>query len=336
MKLEQIYESYYVNPLVAINSTSAAELLEAFEQAAIECAYIREVLASLKNDQLPVNESQLTEDQKIFFVGAIKLVNSYKESTDEQFKARFESLLEAAPAAAPAAGGKPGWWSKIKDFLLNVGGTLGALGKGFLQGFAGSEGKDKTGRDRPGWKNVKSGTDLSKVSNKDTIFTSDNLRDIGVDQNTLNNLEKGNITGINVTDPNDNLVEIKFVNGRYVGKKVPSYQAAAQAGKDSSKTGKASTTAGTTTPSAASSADSTSTVTGKPTDKPSASIVSTIPDTPKTAVSPSTLEVVPTSGNLRNIRSRKNRPLINVTPRRLRESFNKTAYILLKDFHKTN
>lgn len=234
MKLEQIYESYYVNPLVAINSASATELLEAFEQAAIECAHIKNILANLKENQLPVNESHLTDAQKIFFVGAVKLVNSYKESTDAQFKARFETLLEDTPTAAPATGGKPGWWGKIKDFLINVSGTL----KGVLQGFVGSEGKDRTGRDKPSWATVNTTQDLSKVPLKEIAITANLLRSYGVKEDTLVKIEKGTLAGVNIIDVSDNLITVKVEGGRFVAKREPTFQPAMTAARGKRKTSK--------------------------------------------------------------------------------------------------
>jgi hypothetical protein len=259
MKLEQIYESYYVNPLVAINSTSPADLLEAFEQAAYECPAIANIIAELNEGTLPINENELTEEQKIFFVGATKIVNAYKESTNADFNARFEKIIAeaispagltagkaptasgtTAPATpttgATSAGSKPGWLSKITGFLKGVGSTLGAFGQGFLQGFAGSEGKDKTGKDKPGWQSVTSKQDLSNIPDKGIAIAPERLKELGVDSEIINKLQRGEISGINVTDVNDNLISVSTIGGRLQIRKVPSYKGAIDATKATGKT----------------------------------------------------------------------------------------------------
>lgn len=259
MKLEQIYESYYVNPLVAINSCSPTDLLEAFEQAAYGCPVIAKIIAELNEGTLPINENELTEEQKIFFVGATKIVNAYKESTNADFNTRFEKIVAeaispagltagkapavsstTAPATsttgATSAGSKPGWLDKITGFLKGVGSTLGAFGQGFLQGFAGSEGKDKTGKDKPGWQSVTSKQDLSNIPDKGIAIAPERLKELGVDSEIINKLQRGEISGINVTDVNDNLISVSTIGGRLQIRKIPSYKGAIDASKGTSKT----------------------------------------------------------------------------------------------------
>jgi hypothetical protein len=246
MKLEQIYESHYVNPLVAINSSSATDLLEAFEQAANECPDIRDIISSINKNQFRINENILDNDQRVFLHGATKLIGFYKKGTDEQFKQRFETFLEVtapapapapavpATAAAPAASstGKPGFLGNLSSIFKKA---LKGL-KRFLKGWEGSEGKNKQGETNPGWKDVYVGaSDLSKVKEKITAFTPQQLTTLGVDENTLNELKKGNLSGINLTDNNNNLVSVKFSNGAYYGNRYPTYAQAVAASKNTAK-----------------------------------------------------------------------------------------------------
>jgi hypothetical protein len=252
MKLEQIYESYYVDPLVAINSSSAADLLEAFEQAVAETPNVGKILASLNEGQMPVNESELTNEQKIFFIGATKLVNAYKESNDTEFKARFESIVAevitpigrtagtmptAAPkttAPAPAASSAPttattstapkkGFLGKLGSFFGNIGRGIAAFTRGLVQGFEGSEGKDKTGKDKPGWTSAATNEDLSKIPERGVVFTPDVLKKIGVDSESVSKLQNGEISGINLTDSKNNLISINVANGRIFVKRIPTW-----------------------------------------------------------------------------------------------------------------
>lgn len=243
MKLEQIYESYYVDPLVAINSSSAAELLEAFEQAAIETSNIGEILASLHEGQIPVNESELTNEQKVFFIGATKVVNAYKESNDPEFKLRFESLINDArvskgatppvipPTASASAAPKKGFLGKLGSFFGNIGRGITAFTRGLVQGFTGSEGKDKTGKDRPGWTSVTVSQDLSKIPERGVVFAPDQLKGIGVDNDTVSKLQNGEIAGVNITDPSNNLISVSLTSGRLLVKRIPTYQAAINTSK---------------------------------------------------------------------------------------------------------
>lgn len=244
MKLEQIYETRFVDPLVAVNSASANTLLEAFEEAVAESSNIKEILASIKDNQMPVNESELTDEQKIFFIGATKLVNFYRESKDVSFKTRFESLINkeeygayttgtGAPVARPAtaatsgaAPAKSGWMSKLGKFFGGIGRGIKAFGQGVMSGFEGSEGKDKSGKTNPGWQDVTVNSDLSVITDRGTAFTPQQLLLLGISQETLDQLRKGTLAGVNLTDPQNNLISIKFANGQYVGSKVPTYTAA--------------------------------------------------------------------------------------------------------------
>lgn len=260
MKLEQIYETRFVNPLVAINAASANTLLEAFEEAVVESSNIKEILASIKGGQMPVNESELTDEQKIFFIGAAKLVNFYKESKDVNFKTRFESLINkeeygayttgigARPAAAATSGTAPaksGWMSKLGKFFTGIGRGIKAFGQGVLSGFEGSEGKDKSGKTNPGWQDVTVNSDLSIITDRGTAFTPQQLLLLGISQETLDQLRKGTLAGVNLTDPQNNLISIKFANGQYIGSKVPTYQQAVNT-TAAATTAPATTTAATT------------------------------------------------------------------------------------------
>lgn len=248
MKLEQIYESYYVNPLVAINSSTATELLEAFELAANETSNIGEILASINEGQMSVNESELSDDQKIFFIGATKLVNAYKESGDVEFKIRFESLINdvrggkgASTTSAPTTP-KKGFLGKLGSFFGNIGRGIAAFTRGVIQGFTGSEGKDKTGKDRPGWTSTTTSQDLSKIPERGVAFAPDQLKTIGVDNDTISKLQSGAISGVNITDTNNNLVSVSLTSGRILVKRIPTYQTAINTSKTKQKVKNATAT----------------------------------------------------------------------------------------------
>jgi hypothetical protein len=213
-------------------------LLSLYQEAAQGDSSVRDALIALKSDVFIIKEESLSDDEKGALDGALRLVEYYTKNNDKEFNERFDKFLTEQDVSTTPTAPQGGFWKNLASRVMT---GLGSLGRSFLKGFYGSEGKTANNITKPGWKDVKVNTDLSKIT-ADTVFNPQQLKEIGLDDDTINSLQRSLIAGVNVTDGNNNLVSVKNKNGRYIAKPELTYRPAvaqaqtAQAGQQTTTT----------------------------------------------------------------------------------------------------
>ena len=230
MKLEQIFESYYVGPAAYVRNSTSTELLDIIESVHSEYPAIAATLKALHANKVVVNESTLDEDSKVVLAAFQKLLEYYNTQNDRDFNTRLQYIFEdplgsdptgAVPPAPPtppapkrkAPPPKKGILNKVGSFLgkaaTGLAKGIGALAGSVVAGFkgaagAGAQGKTDAGQTKPGWVDVNTTVDLKSVPTNDTTAMPQQLQSYKIDQNTLDGLKQGTIKGINLQNAKTN------------------------------------------------------------------------------------------------------------------------------------
>lgn len=229
MKLETIYENYFISEAAHIRAASTPELVALFKEAISREPDTAVVLDILKNNKQAITDIDLTNEERVFIESAIRVL-AYDENLLTEAAVRDPAtgrymrtpvpppVPSTSTGSAPAS--KPSWLGSIAKSIAK---KAGSLVRSFASGFKGSEGKDKTGKDVPGWISTKTTADLSSVPERDVSFSPQQLQTFNITPDILKGLEKGDILGVNLSDANNNLVSVKVANGQYIGRRVPTF-----------------------------------------------------------------------------------------------------------------